>query len=71
MNEKIQSLRRAVQFGLDNGKTNMIVNLDVLAAVLGIYGWAFCEHGVRDGDWCQPCNAAQKVARNDPENPPS
>lgn len=22
-----------------------------------------CEHGVRDGDYCEPCNKAYKVAR--------
>ena len=34
MQEKIESLKRVVQWGLDNSKTNMIVDLDVLAAVL-------------------------------------
>jgi hypothetical protein len=29
-----------------------------------------CEHGVKDGDWCEPCNKAEKEARMDPENNP-
>jgi hypothetical protein len=34
MLEKIQLLRRAVQYGLKNGKKNMIVDLDVLREIL-------------------------------------
>jgi hypothetical protein len=36
MFERTASLRRAVRYGLDNGKGNMIVKLDVLAAVLNM-----------------------------------
>ncbi len=27
-----------------------------------------CEHGVKDGDWCEPCNKAMKLALRDYEN---
>ena len=27
----------------------------------------FCEHGVRDGDWCEECNKAYKEARREEE----
>lgn len=27
-----------------------------------------CEHDVRIGDWCEPCNEAYKEAAADPEN---
>lgn len=27
-----------------------------------------CEHGVNDGDWCEPCNRAYKEAQVDPDN---
>ena len=28
-----------------------------------------CEHGIKEGDWCEPCNAASKEAaiENNPE----
>jgi len=29
---------------------------------------AVCEHGVRDGEWCEACNAAMKAAQIDPDN---
>lgn len=25
--------------------------------------WPACEHGIRDGDWCEPCNREMKAAR--------
>lgn len=28
----------------------------------------FCEHGVVEGDWCEPCNIAFKQAQSDPDN---
>lgn len=28
----------------------------------------FCEHGVADGDFCDPCNRSYKAAQTDPEN---
>lgn len=31
----------------------------------------FCEHGVAEGDWCEPCNRAYKDAMGNPENLPS
>ena len=34
MIERADSLRRAVRYGLDNGKTNMIAELDILDALL-------------------------------------
>ncbi len=34
--DKVESLRRAVQYGLDHGKKNMIVDLDVLAVALDL-----------------------------------
>lgn len=34
MSDKIFGLRRAVEFGLQNGKSNMIVELDVLREVI-------------------------------------
>lgn len=33
--ERLQSLRAMVRYGIDNGKKNMIVDLDLLAAVIG------------------------------------
>lgn len=27
-----------------------------------------CEHGVKDGDYCEPCNRAYKDAAADPNN---
>ena len=27
-----------------------------------------CEHGVRMGEYCKPCNVAYLTARQDPEN---
>lgn len=27
-----------------------------------------CEHGVKDGDWCEPCNTEMKRAAADPDN---
>lgn len=27
-----------------------------------------CEHGEREGDWCEECNRDYKMARIDPEN---
>lgn len=27
-----------------------------------------CEHGIGEGDWCEPCNAAYKQAREDKDN---
>ncbi len=27
-----------------------------------------CEHGVKDGDWCEPCNREKKLTRNYEEN---
>lgn len=33
MQARIDSLRRAVLFGIQNGKKNMIVDLDVLAVI--------------------------------------
>jgi hypothetical protein len=36
MQQRIDSLKRGVQYGKDNGKKNMIVDLDLLAAVLNL-----------------------------------
>lgn len=38
MNDRVESLRKAVQFGIENGKKNLIVEIDVLNAMfhLGI-----------------------------------
>lgn len=27
-----------------------------------------CEHGIAEGDYCEPCNAAYKAAEMDPDN---
>lgn len=61
--QRIESLRRAVQFGLTNNKRNMIVELDVLAALLSLGETLYCEHGIKDGDWCPVCNTEYKRAR--------
>jgi hypothetical protein len=65
MNEKIESLKRAVRYGLNAGKENLIVDLDVLAAVLHLSTPLYCEHGIADGDWCEECNKEYKRAIND------
>jgi hypothetical protein len=36
MKDRIDSLKRAVQYGLENGKKNVIVELDLLAAILNM-----------------------------------
>jgi hypothetical protein len=28
-------------------------------------GWQACEHGVKDGDWCEPCNKEMKMAQRE------
>ena len=63
MEEKIEGLKRAVKYGLANGKRNMIVDLDILAVLLQIAPLEYCEHGVHLGDWCEPCNREHKQAR--------
>lgn len=62
MRHRIESLKQVVQFGLNAGKKNMIVDLDVLGAILGLTGPIRCEHGVEDGEWCEDCNRAMKQA---------
>jgi|ERR1700733_552615 len=59
---KIESLRRGVQYGLEHGKKNLIVGLDVLAALLNITTPPHCEHDVKDGDWCEVCSDARRAA---------
>ena len=27
-----------------------------------------CEHGIKDGDWCDPCSRAYRAAASDPDN---
>jgi hypothetical protein len=63
MRERIESLRRAVRYGLANGKTNLIVDLDVLAAILHMSTPLYCEHGIAEGDWCEDCHQDMLQAR--------
>jgi hypothetical protein len=65
MKDKFDSLRRGVEFGLSNGKKNMIVDLDVLAAILNIGPNFYCAHGVLDGEWCPDCRRDTAVAREE------
>jgi len=41
--------------------------------VVSLFSWiggSVCEHGVKEGDWCEPCNRAYKDAQADPDNDP-
>lgn len=60
--ERLESLKRGVQYGLDNDKKNMIVDLDLLAVILHLSPVLYCEHGIQDGEFCRGCNAAHKAA---------
>lgn len=62
MQERIESLKQGVMYGLANRKKNLIVELDVLAAILSLSTPSYCEHGVADGDWCERCNREYKRA---------
>jgi hypothetical protein len=64
MNKRIQSLKKAVRCGLNTGKKTLIVDIDVLAAVLNLSASLCCEHGIADGDWCEECNKEYERAVN-------
>lgn len=46
----------------------MIYKYDGQVVDTGIEMETACEHGVKDGDWCEPCNKAMKAAQVDPNN---
>ena len=53
---------------LERGGVAMRYVYDGQVVDTGIEMETACEHGVKDGDWCEPCNRAMKAAQVDPDN---
>ena len=52
----------------DHAPQEALVKATIDTATLFDIGPQRCEHGIIDGNWCEPCNLEYKAAKKDKAN---
>lgn len=66
--EKVSRIAAELRDIREGGYTDVTMAMMISDLKDALHPASCCKHGVRDGDWCDPCSKEYKRARTAPEN---